>query len=447
MGKWMCIVLFAMAALFFPLHDDVEAKVMWGSVELKKGQIGRITILKETTLQQRENGRLIAVRKLKPNEQYGVYEYDRQLYGLGGNMWVTKDAKVKYETPSKQKLAELERASRLYDVILRSLLNLEPSVNVAAYARNSNDVFETYIKVLYEHPEIFYSRNAYYYSDGTLQYEYEFSKKQIDQMRKRLNTVVNSAVAGISTEAKTDLEKVFLAHEFLVQRTRYDMENYKRNTIPLLSYTAYGALVNGAAVCEGYAHALNLLLSKLGIESQMITGTAGNQPHAWNIVLLNQNYYYIDATWNDKDDPGGRYDLTYFLVPEQQLAKDHAWNVKEHPMAANKAYSYFTAMRGVARSGKTLYYTNTDERLYKMSINGTNKLQLTSDRAYYPVIAGSTIYFSNYSRGGYIYKIDINSKQLIQVNNRYSIELFLKNGLLYYKDGKTGKSYRLNLGK
>jgi transglutaminase-like putative cysteine protease len=424
MRKWMCIVLFTMAALFFPLHDDVEAKVMRGS--------GELTILKDTTLQKRENGSLMAVYKLKPNKP----EYNR----LGGNRRVAKDT-------SQQKRAELERASRLYNIILRSLLNLEPSVNVAAYARNSNDVFEAYIKVLYEHPEIFYSRNAYYYSDGTLQHEYEFSKKQIEKMRTQLNKVVTSAAADINAKAKTDLEKVFFAHEFLVQRTRYDTENYQRNTIPLLSYTAYGALINGAAVCEGYTHAFNLLLGKLGIKSQMVTGTAGNQPHAWNIVLLNQNYYYIDATWNDTDEPGGRYDLTYFLVPGQQLAKDHVWNVKEHPVAANKAYSYFSAMRSVVRSGKTLYYINTDGRLYKMNINGTNKLRLTSDRAYYPVIAGSAIYFSNYSRGGYIYKIDINGKKLAQVNKISSIDLFLKDGLLYYKDRKTGKSYRLHLGK
>ncbi|WP_027409239.1 DUF5050 domain-containing protein [Anoxybacteroides tepidamans] len=440
------IVLLLLVSLLFSFSPAAEAKVMWGSIELKQGQTGRLTVLKETTLWRRDNGQLVAIRKLKPNEQYGVYGYDKQYggqYNLGGNAWVAKNANIRYETPSKQKQMEAAKAKKLYDAIVASLLNLDDSVNVARYSSKASDVFDTYVQVLHEHPEIFYSRYAYYYSDGTLEYEYAFPKKQIQSMRDQLNAVVNRAVSDINKTAKTELEKVYAAHEFVVQHARYDRENYERGTIPLLSYTAYGALVKGTAVCEGYAQALQLLLAKLGIMSQMVTGTASGEPHAWNVVRINQDDYYIDATWDDRDEPGGRYDLTYFLIPEQQLAKDHQWNRKDTPFAASKKYLYFSAMTGVVRSGNELYYTNIDERLYKMNIDGTRKDRLTVDRAYDPVASGGTIYFSNYSKGGWIYQLDVASKAVKAVTNQYAIPLFVKDGWLYYENGASEEIHRL----
>jgi hypothetical protein len=87
--------------------------VMWGKEELKKGQIGRITVLKPINLWKRDKAnRLHLVRVLKPGEQYRVYTYDNLYggqYGLGGGYYVTKmPSRVKYETPSKRLLDKVK---------------------------------------------------------------------------------------------------------------------------------------------------------------------------------------------------------------------------------------------------------------------------------------------------------------------------------------------------
>ena len=86
-------------------------KVMWGKTELKIGQIGKVTILTNTNLVKIEsNGSLTTVRPLKKGEEYRVYSYKSNnggLYGVGGGSYVQKSTKVKYETPSKRKLALL----------------------------------------------------------------------------------------------------------------------------------------------------------------------------------------------------------------------------------------------------------------------------------------------------------------------------------------------------
>lgn len=86
-------------------------KVMWGKTELKIGQIGKVTILSNTNLVKMESdGSLTTVRPLKKGEEYRVYSYKSNhggLYGVGNGSFVQKSTNVKYETPSKSKLALL----------------------------------------------------------------------------------------------------------------------------------------------------------------------------------------------------------------------------------------------------------------------------------------------------------------------------------------------------
>ena len=86
-------------------------KVMWGKTELKIGQLGKVTILSNTNLVKlNSNGTLTTVRTLKQGEEYRVYSYKDNhggLYGVGAGYFVQKSSSIKYETPSKRKLALL----------------------------------------------------------------------------------------------------------------------------------------------------------------------------------------------------------------------------------------------------------------------------------------------------------------------------------------------------
>lgn len=89
----------------FPLMN----KVMWGKTELWKGQLGKVTVKKPTTLWKRlDNGKLDKVRELNIGDEYRVYRYldeKNGLYGVGAGMFVERNAtNVLYETPSKRNL-------------------------------------------------------------------------------------------------------------------------------------------------------------------------------------------------------------------------------------------------------------------------------------------------------------------------------------------------------
>lgn len=117
-NKLLKLVLVAVFAIGFISYGSTNAeaavRVMWGKTELKLGQIGKITILKPTDLVKLESDdSLTTVRILKKGEEFRVYSYKSQhggLYGVGGGNYVKKDDRVKYETPSKNKLTQLEAA-------------------------------------------------------------------------------------------------------------------------------------------------------------------------------------------------------------------------------------------------------------------------------------------------------------------------------------------------
>lgn len=93
----------------------VPKKIMWGKTELKNGQLGKVTILKETKLYSLKDNKLAAGKVLPAKGEYRVYSFKKaagaELYGVGGGSYVKKDSLNKYETPSKRKLAELKAAA------------------------------------------------------------------------------------------------------------------------------------------------------------------------------------------------------------------------------------------------------------------------------------------------------------------------------------------------
>lgn len=108
----LLLVLAFGLSTFNPTESDAAAtKVMWGKTELKLGQIGKVTINSRTVLYKLEkNNTLTKIRDLKAGEEFRVYSFKSMeggLYGVGASSFISKSPVVKYETPSKSKLALL----------------------------------------------------------------------------------------------------------------------------------------------------------------------------------------------------------------------------------------------------------------------------------------------------------------------------------------------------
>ncbi len=144
--------------------------------------------------------------------------------------------------------------------------------------------------------------------------------------------MAKTASSRIIRSSMTDVQKAKTIHDWIINNTRYDIENFYSGTIPYESYTTTGVLKNHVAVCQGYAEAFQAMALNAGLDTELTTGKAngigGYGGHAWNQVKVDNIWYNIDVTW---DDPVSSTDMLvydYFLIPDYMIETDHIFDRK-----------------------------------------------------------------------------------------------------------------------
>ena len=115
---------------------------------------------------------------------------------------------------------------------------------------------------------------------------------------------------GTITDGMSEVEIARVYAEYLCRTCEY---NYAS---PRISHTAYGALIDGSAVCEGYTAAYNIFLKLEGINCS----TAQFPDHIWTTATLDGIFYHIDVTWCDQ--PYGFEDRYFCMTPEFAMSRD-----------------------------------------------------------------------------------------------------------------------------
>ncbi len=176
-----------------------------------------------------------------------------------------------------------------------------------------------------DHPEVFWLTNKFSYlfeNGGTTIYFFfnnNMSSVERVEAKKEFNNTVDKIVANAPKNAG-DYEKELYINNYLIDNCTYDKKAAESDEIENNENDAYGALIDKKAVCEGYARAFQLLCNRLGIDCVTVGGTA-NENHAWNCVKISGEWYQIDPTWNDADNPAARND--YFNLTDEQMYDDH----------------------------------------------------------------------------------------------------------------------------
>ncbi len=198
-------------------------------------------------------------------------------------------------------------------------------VNIEKYNLSAKEISMIVDGVLGDNPQIFWIDLDYtYITENSVITEVQLysvmTESQYIKCEKQLNKKVKKFVNSVK-ENKTDFEKELAAHDFVIKSCEYESNFHDSDSEP---YTAYGALVSKRAVCQGYTKAFQLLLSKVGINSINISGVSEKQNHIWNAVFIENDWYYVDITWNDNNMHNLSYD--YFNITTKQLKKDHTIN-------------------------------------------------------------------------------------------------------------------------
>ena len=152
-------------------------------------------------------------------------------------------------------------------------------------------------------------------SAGTTDKKYKaVAAVQNEDAAKRVaatKAVVEQIIAKVNP-AWSDYDKALYLHDYVVSHVSYRQEGYHQ--------TAYGALVDGHAVCAGYARAYQLLLNSVGIPAFYISGTVYSAPHAWTYVKLDGNWYQTDVTFDDPVGGHGSFHYNYFNLTDKKMS-------------------------------------------------------------------------------------------------------------------------------
>lgn len=185
-----------------------------------------------------------------------------------------------------------------------------------------------------------------------------------------------------------------MMHNYICQNVTYDLNAPH-------PYSAYGALLEGRAVCDGYAKAFMLLARRTGIPCSYLSGTALNTAgtewcsHAWNIVELNGEPVIVDVTW---DDQAGGTVYTYFNVPDAWVAEDHvAEDRGVLPVCTSAAWNWHVRNGGFVRAGQA--QAALDEVMRGIAHSGTMADLRFEDAAEFVRVAGDfNAYWEDYNR-------------------------------------------------
>ncbi len=152
------------------------------------------------------------------------------------------------------------------------------------------------------------------------------SEEELQQKQLKLEEAVAEAMA-VLPEGADEFNRELLLHDWVVRRVEYDSAAAADQTGEYpQAYTVYGALVEGKAVCEGYARAMQLLLRKAGMGCSLISGKAGGDEHMWNLVTVDGALYHLDATWDDSIMTEGGQEIShlYFNLTDEEIAATHS---------------------------------------------------------------------------------------------------------------------------
>ncbi len=160
----------------------------------------------------------------------------------------------------------------------------------------------------------------------------------------QINSKADQVVAEIIKPGMDEETKVRTINSWIINHTTYNYDGlegsdkvWAQTGTLTPEYTpdhdSGGIFFKGTTVCEGYANVFQLLATKSGLSSVVVTGdvtrtNGAKVGHAWNQVKVNGTWKTVDVTWNDGGDSGDpAVETKYLMIPNNDplLTRNRVW--------------------------------------------------------------------------------------------------------------------------
>ncbi len=234
-----------------------------------------------------------------------------------------------------------EKLKRVYRSFLQCG-NYHTSIHAVTFAEKDEnaenlctlaEVTLAYQSVIYDHPELFWYNLDSRYSFGYISVNHDSSKvyavnliysydteEAYEEGQSKLSEAVTAALEGIDTDTMPPAEIALRLHDKIIGSVSYFYDGTK------LPHTAYGALVVGQAVCDGYTLAYNYLLRQCGITAVPVVGSSkvgSREKHMWSMVNLGGEWYEVDCTWDTTTSNNEVTRHRYFNLTTEEMSVNH----------------------------------------------------------------------------------------------------------------------------
>lgn len=281
---------------------------------------------------------------------------------------------LRYGRTVLSKMNNAEGLLYVYDQLVEGVANAQAQIQVKKTGKTIVwDEMSTVFNAFHsDYPEYFWLSGSY---SGTCQSndqvvlsvspQYTMTGSKLSSAKAALENKVSELTKGLS--GKSEYEKSLILHDRVAKAIDYVRTDNDQN--------AYGALVEGKAVCAGYSKAYQLLLHKVGIPAWCVMGYSNNpttnnpESHEWNLVSIDDKWYYTDVTW---DDQGDTVFYAYLNVTTKQINEDHvATEFKDYLPNATATNANYFVKNSLSFSGfdatslaKNLKANNNTARVY-----------------------------------------------------------------------------------
>lgn len=267
-----------------------------------------------------------------------------------------------------------EEGQKIYRQFLAGVLEYQDTVTVSYCAEEK--INQVVNMVFTDHPEFFWlDQQVYHYEDSEdgkepdtleLQMSFNMEKTQIEDTRTQIEQRAEEWLAAAPAEGDA-YSKIRYVYEYLGTSVVYDENSANNQNIQ-------SVFLNGSTVCMGYSRATQYLLGKMGIFCTLVTGNAApaNEEHAWNLVKIGDNYYYVDTTWGNpgfteqQEGAVREVSYTYLCCTTDTLFMTHTPDgLLPLPECTDDSYNYY-------KQNGTWYDSYDEDAVYNVLADSIN---------------------------------------------------------------------------
>lgn len=251
-------------------------------------------------------------------------------------------------------------------------------------ATNIDDVSDILYNVMYDHPELYYIKTSYRYTniDHKIKFipDWNYTQEDIQKYNQKIE-MIKDFVLKKANQKKNDIDKAKVIYDYIIQSVEYKESQTDQQII--------SSLIEKKSVCAGYAKAYQYLLNEAGIKSAYITGKSlgknnavqDDENHAWVMLKIDNDYYYSDPTWGDVIEKGMKHTCSgYFLMNSEEMLKNYKPEVKYEKTKENKI-DYFNNIG----CSMTSYNKKTLSHAVKLGLENKTRVaevKCTNDKVY-----------------------------------------------------------------